>query len=217
MTKNNYWDLDYSIWTKRWDFTSLWEVRKKWTCYEIFCECKCWHKQRVRRQELVKKTRCCFKCASAKKINKTHWLSWTAIYKIWTAMQQRLKNPNNSNYKNYWWRWIICERNSFEEFYKDMSESYYEHIKNYWANKWTTIERIDNNKNYSKDNCKWITIAEQNANKQHCRKNRYWISMKDFAKKYWCSIQNIVTRFKRCNHDFNKLVEYMENRNKRKA
>ena len=212
MPKNNYWNLDFSKWTKRWAFTSLWEFKKEWTCYMIYCQCECWHKQRVRRQELVKKTRCCFNCSSKKKANPKHWMSNTPIYKIRRSILQRIYNPNCNNYKNYWWRWIKCEWKTFEEFYNDMWKSYYDHCNLYKWKRQTAIDRIDINWNYCKENCRWITLEENNRNQQNSWINRYWISMKDFAKKYWCTVSNIVIRFRRCWHDFNKLVEYMENR-----
>ena len=34
-----------------------------------------------------------------------------------------------------------------------------------------TLERVDNDKHYCKDNCKWATYAEQNANKGDYKNN----------------------------------------------
>ena len=212
MTRNNYWNLDFSEWTVRWDFTSLWKIRKRGTCYEIYCRCKCWYEQRCRRQELVKKTRCCFKCSSEKKKHIKHGKTDQKIYQIWHSIQSRIYNKNNSSYKHYWWRGIKCLWNSFEDFYKDMIDSYNEHVKVFWEWRLTTIDRIDVDWDYCKQNCRRATIWEQNANKQACWINRYWITEEDFAKKYWCTKWNIITRFKRCWHDFDKLVDFMEHK-----
>lgn len=80
-------------------------------------------------------------------------------------MNDRCKYKSNASYKNYGWRWIVCEWKTFEEFKDDMYESYLEHVKKFWE-KQTTIDRIDANWNYCKDNCRWATYSEQNRNKR---------------------------------------------------
>lgn len=85
-----------------------------------------------------------------------HWLCWTRIYNIRRNINSRCWNSNNIKYKYYWGRWIKCLWKSFEEFYLDMLETYKE---------WLSIERINNNWNYCKENCKRITIQEQQQNK----------------------------------------------------
>ena len=83
-------------------------------------------------------------------------------------MKMRCENPNTIQYKNYWWRWISIEWDSFEDFMEDMLESYEEHVLIYWK-KNTSIDRIDNNWNYCKDNCKWATRREQCNNRSSNR------------------------------------------------
>ena len=68
-------------------------------------------------------------------------------------------------YHNYGGRWIKVLWKSFEEFRDDMYESYLEHIKEYWE-KETTIDRIDVDWNYCKENCRRATLKEQANNKQ---------------------------------------------------
>ena len=85
------------------------------------------------------------------------------IYTIWLDMQGRVKW--HIGRKRYYNKWIKCERKSFEDFYKDMWESYEEHCKQYWE-KDTTIDRIDWNWNYCKENCRWATYKEQYLNQE---------------------------------------------------
>ena len=95
-----------------------------------------------------------------------HGLSRTRIYQTWADMKQRCNNPNNPFYHRYGGRGIgyIPEWNDFEAFYKWAKNSGYQED--------LTLDRIDNNKGYSPDNCKWSTQQEQALNKRH-NPNKY--------------------------------------------
>ena len=87
--------------------------------------------------------------------NYKHWLVWTKIYWIFNWIQNRCTNPKLREYKNYWGRWIKCEWKDVADFYKDMWSSY---------KIWLSIDRINNNWNYCKSNCRWATKKVQANN-----------------------------------------------------
>lgn len=110
-------------------------------------------------------------------MTKTHCFSWRMsqtkeqrqFYITYKNIHSRCCKENNKSFKDYGGRWITCEWNSFEEFRDDMWSSFIAHKDKYWLNN-TTIDRIDVNWNYCKENCKWSTRMEQGRNKRHNRK-----------------------------------------------
>lgn len=156
------------------------ETRNK-VIYEK-CVCDCGNIKRVSRYHLIRwKIRSCWclmkeiNWQRLKEINTKHWMFGTVIYKRYRGIYQRCNNPRSPQYHNYWWRWIKCEWETFEDFYRDMGLSFYEHCTQYW-NKNTSIDRIDVNWNYCKENCRRATCQEQQNNRRDCIKINYeWI------------------------------------------
>lgn len=72
-------------------------------------------------------------------------------------MKDRCNNPNHSSYEYYGGRGISYTPrwNKFKNFLEDMGE----------RPRGLTIDRIDNNLGYKKDNCHWVTPGAQNRNK----------------------------------------------------
>ncbi len=83
------------------------------------------------------------------------------------GMKQRCNNPKTSNYNRYGLRGITYKWPTFSDFKKDMYDSFLKHIDQHGMRN-TTLERVNNDKSYSKANCKWATYLEQENNRSHC-------------------------------------------------
>jgi len=107
----------------------------------------------------------------------THGQTNTRLYRIFKAMKTRCTNKNIPNAKNYSGKNItICpEWNAFEIFKKWALENGYQDN--------LSIDRIDNNKNYSPDNCRWATALQQSVNREFVLKSPSGEPWSQIAKK----------------------------------
>lgn len=100
--------------------------------------------------------------------------SQTNLYHVWSSMKDRCRNKNNKYYERYGGRGIsICEqwKEDFEEFKKWSYENGY--------TEGLSIDRRDNDGNYTPDNCRWVDQTTQNRNKS----NVVWIELEGEVKR----------------------------------
>lgn len=129
--------------------------------YLCYCACGC--QAVVRGVELTRTSKPLRSCGCLQRQKATtHGLSKTVEYRLWRGMWSRCTNKKMQAYKNYGGRGItVCEQwRTFSPFLADMGVRPLA----------TSIERRDNDKGYTPDNCYWATAKEQGRNKRTNRR-----------------------------------------------
>lgn len=145
------------------------------------CSCKCGKTTIVRSYSLTSGATKSCGCLHIEKITK-HGLRYTREYKTLVAMKSRCNSETCPEYKDYGGRGIkICDRwldkeKGIENFIEDLG---YKPTDNH------TIERIDVNGNYEKDNCCWIEQEYQLRNQRKRKVNTSGVTGVSLSKGKW--------------------------------
>ena len=129
------------------------------------CKCECGNTKLVSVSNLLNgHTRSCGCLKQTNDQNKTHGMTRSKSYVVWANMNQRCFDPKATHFKHYGGRGITVSEDwkKFENFFADMGEPPIG----------LTIDRINNNGNYEKNNCRWATYKQQALNKRNNKCNR---------------------------------------------
>lgn len=107
----------------------------------------------------------CYRRELTIKRDQTHGKSGTRVYECWLGMRRRCQDPSRPDWPNYGGRGItVCsEWGDFARFYADMGDPPKGH----------SLDRIDNDRGYSPDNCRWAPKVQQNRNTRSIRPITY--------------------------------------------
>lgn len=110
-----------------------------------------------------------------------HKMTKSPTYNTWQSMKSRCNYPNDLAYPQYGGRGItVCEKwNDFLNFYEDMGK----------RPNGFTLDRLDPNGNYCKENCAWADKKQQCLNKRNVK--LYTIDGVTLNKTDWSKLKNI--------------------------
>ena len=140
--------------------------KRKQRCKVYKCLCDCGNETPVyvtstNLRKGYSKSCGCYHKERAREANKTHGKSHTKLYYVWQDMRKRCNNPKHHAYKDYGGRGItVCDEwnNDYVPFHEwAMNNGYKAGL---------SIDRVNNDKGYSPDNCRWVTMSVQCCNQR---------------------------------------------------
>ena len=123
------------------------------------CLCSCGEERHLRGDRLVALQYKCRCSRGSKNVISTHGMSSHPAYASWCDMKQRCTNPNRQHSEHYFGRGITyCEEwEQFDLFWRDMGDEWDEG---------TTLDRMNVDGGYYKENCRWVNKSVQQHNKR---------------------------------------------------
>lgn len=137
------------------------------------CNCDCGNSVLVRGYHLRNRYTSSCGCLHDECLDRgrvVHGKSHTRLFYVWCTMKQRCYDPKHEHYGRYGGRGItVCDEwlHDFQAFYNwAMANGYDENAPQGQC----TIDRIDNDRGYSPDNCRWVDMKAQNKNRSNSKK-----------------------------------------------
>lgn len=176
--------------------------------WECSCSCGCGNVvvPAMSLKKAITRSCGCLRKETSAELNTKHGLRDSEEYHVWSGIKNRCYNKNEKSYPDYGGRGVtMCDewKDSFETFYRDMgSRPSHKH----------TIERRENDKGYTKENCVWATRKEQANN----RRNNLYYELNGESKtlQEWCDelcikYMTVYARLKR-GMTFEEAIQFVD-------
>lgn len=174
------------------------------TMWECICDCGSSVVVRGRSltQGITKSCGCSRK--DPRPYRRTHGMSKTRLYRIWSLIKDRCENENSHAYQRYGGRGIkLCP-----EWAKP--DSFFEWALSHGYEDGLSIDRIDNDGDYCPENCRWTDCYTQSNN---TRRNRYLTldgktkTLAMWCKEYGMPYKTVHSRIDKCGWDLKRALE----------